>query len=117
MGNLEVKEVSKAPASDGTVAFQISVINRSTVQAKNGSVYIRICEKCEFAEEPQRFSKPLGAQSTDRQMNFQALDSTTALAVPLKIKPPALEHRFEIAVTTRCENCVVRPKELLHVDY
>jgi hypothetical protein len=115
--NLDVKELSVVPDPDGTVTFTLSVVNKSGVQARSGSIFLRICEECSFTEEPTRFIKPVGAISTDREMMFQSIAAITGIAVPLKIKPPQPRHRFEIAVTLRCENCTVSRADLLHINY
>jgi len=115
--HLEVKEASVLRNLDGSLVFAVTVVNKSNVQASNGSVYLRICEGCTFAEEPARFIKPVGAENHDRQMMFQALDATTGLKIPLKIKPPGMKNRIELEVTLRCGNCTVRPPESLFVNY
>jgi len=108
-------EISVPRQSDGTVECTINVVNRSNVQAKNGSIYLRLCETCSFAKEPERFRKPIGADDYDREMPFQALSAGIAISIPLKIKPPPAATRFEIIVTARCENCTVGPGNKLYV--
>jgi hypothetical protein len=116
--NLEVKEIPVTSSLDGTLSFTITVANKSKVQANNGSVFVRICEQCTFAEEPARFIKPVGAPIYDREMPFQVVNVGTGLAIPLKIKPPvAFSRRIEIAVTLRCNNCLVGPAQNLYIDY
>jgi multidrug efflux pump subunit AcrA (membrane-fusion protein) len=115
--NLGIKEISVPQSVDGTVEFTIKIGNKSAVQAKNGSVFLRICEKCDFAEEPKRFTRPVSAPSYDREMIFQAINATTGLGIPLKVKPPPMTRRFEVDVIIRCENCVVRPKDSLFVNH
>ena len=63
MQNLDVKEKTVLPASDGTVSFTITVANKSDVQAKSGGVFLRICTLCSYAEEPTRSIQPTGAPS------------------------------------------------------
>ena len=115
--NLGVKEWSAKPDVDGTLTFTLSVINKSAVQAKNGSILLRICQLCSFSEEPKRFTKITGAQDSDREMLFGQIAAITGISIPLKLKPPPWAHRVELAVTLRCENCTVRPTEYLHIDY
>ncbi len=117
LDNLSIKEVSVAQSLDGVVEFTVNVVNKSVVQAKNGSIFLRICNKCEFVEEPKRFTKIVSASDYDREMVFQAINATTAVGIPLKIKPPPMKRRFEVAVLVRCDNCVVRPKDSLFVHY
>jgi hypothetical protein len=115
--DIGIKDISVTKQPDGTVAFNLSVINKSAIQAKSGSVFLRICETCEFAEEPKRFRRPTGAEAYDREMHFDSMMAKTGFAIPLRVKVPAGVHRIEIAVTVRCENCVVRQSELLHVNW
>lgn len=115
--NLEVKELAVQPDLDDSVAFTLSVVNKSPVQANNGSIFVRICELCTFSEEPRRFIRPTGASGYDRQMMFAAIPAITGIAIPLKIKPPESPHRFDVAVTLRCENCIVKPTEILHINF
>jgi hypothetical protein len=114
---LGVKGVFARRAPDGTITFTVYVVDNSLVQAKNGSIFLRICEACMFSEEPARFTRPVGAEAYDREMIFQAISARAAIAVPLRVQPPALAHQFTVAVTMRCENCVVRDAEFLHIDY
>lgn len=96
LGNLSVKEISVPQSLNGVVEFTINIANKSAVQAKNGSIFLRICETCEFAEEPKRFTRPVSAASYDREMIFQAINATTGIGIPLKIKPPPMPRRFEV---------------------
>jgi hypothetical protein len=115
--NLDVKEITVPQSPDGTVEFTINVINKSSVQAKNGSIFLRICEKCEFVEEPKRFIRPTSAPAYDREMTFQVVNATTGTGIPLKVKAPTTTNWFEVDVTTRCENCTVRAKDRLVVHH
>jgi hypothetical protein len=117
MEHLGVKETLVRPEQDGTVRFTITLANKSKVQAKNGSVYLRICEGCDFAEEPPGFHKQSSEYNQDRAMGFDALHAYTALAIPLRIRVPTGVGQFAVGVTSRCENCVVRPTESLLIRY
>ena len=116
VGQFDMTEISVSRQGDGTVECTINVVNTSNVQAKNGLIYVRLCETCRFAKEPERFHKPVGADDYDREMNFQTLGAGIAISIPLKIKLPAMVPRFEIAVTARCENCTVGPANKLYVN-
>ncbi len=115
--NIGVTERSVQRGLDGTVSFTVKIVNTSTVQAKAVSIFLRVCEPCKFAEEPKEFIKPIGTEDYDRQMTTQLLAATTGIAVPLKIKPPEGKHRFELAVTLRCENCTAHQKQALYINY
>jgi hypothetical protein len=115
--NLEVKQAPAQIGVDGTLSFKITVVNKSNVQAKNGSVFVRICVGCSYAEEPARFQKPVGALDQDRQMPFDNIPALTGLAIPLKVKVPSQEHLIKVDVTMRCENCSTGAPDALFIKY
>jgi hypothetical protein len=117
-----VKEKRAQRQLDGTLELSFLVVNKSTVQARNGSIYIEICQTCEYLEDPPEFHRPAGASPQQRQRKFRELDAATALAVSLRLKTPPLPpgsklHRIEVGVKSGCENCVFRPKDSLWVAY
>jgi hypothetical protein len=57
---LDLSEATAYRRLDGTLQFTINVVNPTDVQAKNGSIYLRLCQYCTYAEEPQTFSKACG---------------------------------------------------------
>jgi hypothetical protein len=116
MENLGVKETLVRPELDGTVRFTITLANKSKVQAKSGSVYLRICQTCEFAEEPRGFHQQASEMNQDRKMDFQTLDAHAAFFIPLRIRPPAI-RQFAVGVDARCENCVFHLPESLLIRY
>ncbi len=119
VGQPDMTEISVPRQDDGTVECTIYIVNRSNVQARDGSIFVRLCKKCSFAREPERFVKAVGAHDYERVMNFQAIGAGTALSIPLKIKPPPMASRgaiLEISVMARCENCTVVPSNQLYVN-
>ncbi len=117
MENLGVKEAFVRPELDGTVRFTITLANKSRVQAKNGSIYLRICRGCEYAEEPLEFVKQSSEKNQDRLRYFRTLDAHTGLLIPLRIANAPGSRQFIVSVTSRCENCVFRPDEELTIRY
>jgi hypothetical protein len=111
------KEITVAPQRDGSVEFTILVVNTSSVQAKNGLILVRVCRDCTFANEPERSTKPVGAPDSDRERLFDTLSAGISLAIPLKIMPPQHVSKLEVDVNVRCENCEVRPKDSLFVNF
>ncbi len=101
------KEMALLPNADGTLSFSVSVFNKSGVQARNGSIFLRLCTGCGYVEEPSRFTKPPGAIDADREMIFQAISAVSKITIPLKIKPPDGAHTVDVGATVRCENCSV----------
>jgi hypothetical protein len=117
LGELDVNELWVAQSPDGSVEFTVNVINKSKTQAKNGSIFVRLCRLCEFKEEPERFRKPIGASTYDREMPFESINAGTAIAIPLKVRPPTTTRRFEVDIMARCQNCVFREKDSLFIDH
>jgi hypothetical protein len=115
--NLGTKELSLHREPDGTLAFKVFVIDKSDVQAKSGSVFLRVCIECAFAEEPERFHKVIGAPDTEREMIFEAISAKSLIVVPLKVKAPTFPRRIEVSVSVRCETCTVRPRDLMYINY
>lgn len=111
--NVDVKQLSVPALSDGSVEFPIQVVNVSRTQAKTGAIFLRICNLCEFKEEPALFEKVAGTSNADRVRHFEMLGANVQITVPLKVKPPSDAGEFEVGVVVRCENCVVREKDVL----
>jgi hypothetical protein len=111
------KEITVLPKPDGSLEFEIVVVNISNVQAKNGVVLVRECEACTFAKEPEGSVRPVGAPVYDRERDFTELGAGIGMGIPLKIVPPKSIHRFEVDIRARCENCEVREKDSLFVNF
>lgn len=118
MENINVKEISKQRDADGNVAFTVYVFNKSEVYAKTVFIQLRICAQCEFADEPQRSARAIGAENTDREVQLPAgISALESVAIPLKVKVPAGGNKMAVGITSRCENCTVRKRETLYVDF
>jgi hypothetical protein len=117
LDNLDVRQIFAPQSPDGVVEFTISVVNKSAIQAKNGAITLRICLRCEYAEEPKGFAKPESSPSSDRARAFPNFEAGTALRIPLKVKAPIMPKGMEVSVTVRCENCTVDPRAKLYVNY
>jgi hypothetical protein len=115
--NIAIKQASVPLRPDGTISFTVYIVNKSEVDARDGSIIIRVCQTCKFSREPQRFKKAIGSPDSDREMRFEAIQAMMAVAVPLEIKPPEGSHCFKIFVMTGCETCATHPKESLYVNY
>ena len=111
------KEITVTRQQDGSVEFTILVVNTSGVQAKQGSAYVRLCQDCTFAKEPERSVRAVGAPAYDRERDFTMLDAGISLAIPLKVMPPKDLRRFQVDIVARCENCEVGPKDSLFVNF
>ncbi len=123
LDNLVVTQTFAPVKPDGTVEFAIDVVNKSDIQAKNGSIYVRICKGCAYAKEPTNSRRNEGADNTDRDIPFERLTAKTGIDIPLKLTPPSdadglrFGRRFEVDVHIRCENCVMHPKHVLWISY
>jgi hypothetical protein len=119
--NLNVKEIAAIQSPDGVLEFTINIINKSPVQAKNGSITLRICTDCLYAEEPAKFQKVAGGLDSDRTMTFPQFEAVTGLPIHLRVKAPPKRltpiYRTGIDVTIRCENCTFQPRITLFVKY
>ncbi len=111
------KETTILRQPDGSIEFTIEVVNTSKTRAGKGSIILRICEACTFLTEPERFRKITGAKDYDREMLLEGLDAGISVAIPLKVMAPLNTSRFEVDVTSRCENCQFRITDNLFVNY
>lgn len=95
------------PDKDGV--FTIDVLTRNvseTTAAKNGDIWVYVCDACIFAEEPQGFDRPKGLRETARHKLFQNLNPGVVLEkMTLRIKLNAPFSRFAIAFQYSCESC------------
>jgi len=112
-----MKSINVTPQPDGSVELKLFVMNTSNVQAKNGVIYLRICPSCKFVREPDRFAKAVEGYDYDREMTFTTISASVGVAVTVQIMPPAGEHSLQVGIAGRCENCEVRPTDILVVNY
>ncbi|HTR23752.1 MAG TPA: hypothetical protein VMI10_07185 [Terriglobales bacterium] len=121
LDNLDITETPITQSPDGVLDFTVWIINKSKVQAKNGSIALRICTECRYAEEPESFTKLPGSLDYDRTKSFTLFEAATGLPIHLRVKaPPKLLtpiYKTQIDVTVRCENCMFQPKLILFVKY
>jgi hypothetical protein len=115
--NIERKDTYVERRADGTVEFELAVMNTSRVQARDGTVFVRVCASCEFAQEPQGFHRVERAPSKDRLRSFDRVEPHFGLSILLRIRPPEGSHQFQMIVTTTCGNCMFRPQDVLYVHY
>ena len=105
---------------DGTVELIIYIINKSKVQAKKCTTFIRLCRECTFDKEPQGFAKAWGDSKDEIYHSYEMHPAETADRMLLTVRPPiyvpSLVPSFQVDVTTRCENCIANPKSTLTVS-
>jgi hypothetical protein len=100
-----------------TIAFL--ALNPSDIQASNGAMILRICDKCSYVEEPQGFRKVPGSEEFDRQYDFQRIFSNSAtqvLTVKLKVNFGGFYNFFTIGLFIGCENCVATEQQRLTIN-
>jgi len=101
-----------------TYTIEFSVANPSDIQASNGAVILRICDKCSYAEEPQWFKKIPGAEDYDRQYDFQRIFSRSQMQVlkaKIKVNQIGFYNFFTIGLLIACENCVPPEQQRLRI--
>jgi len=111
-----IKETT-LPRNAGVVTVQFSIYNSSDVAATNGSVLVRVCTLCKFAEEPPGFTKVAGADESDREHPFQHIYAKAMMEVfTLKVDVPANVGRAAIGVFATCETCLAAKQQQLWIN-
>jgi hypothetical protein len=103
---------SMSPNSENVYTVDFTVRNISKVMAKNGDLWVQICDQCSFAKEPGGFVKRDGSDIHVRHKNFQNLNAGVLLekmTVDVQIGPPY--SSFDTALDYACENCISSPKQ------
>lgn len=114
--NADPPSVTQGRAVEGYVPVEISVFNHSAVTAVNGEIYLRICDGCKYAEEPQRSIRIEGAMEKERVFQFGAIATRSRLEkFQVKIIPSDTMHTFEVALRYTCQTCVENDWQVLTV--
>jgi hypothetical protein len=91
---------------NGIVEVPFSFKNISTEPAKNGEVWIQICDSCRFAEETVGLEKVKPHVDTIRRKPFCIFNPGVYFTpATLKIIPPLWSHSFYINFKYACETC------------
>ena len=111
--NSKIIDKTRVPIKNGIIEVPFSFKNNSTEPAKNGEVWIQICDKCRFAEETVGFKK-LKPEEADVAVYLDTVRKYPfCLFAPgeyftpatLKIIPPLGYHSFPINFRYKCETC------------
>ncbi|PYQ26859.1 MAG: hypothetical protein DMF56_23045 [Acidobacteria bacterium] len=96
---------------DHVIPVELLIGNKSDAAALTGELTFRICELCEYAEEPQRLHRVQGSAPTDRSFIFDAIGPDAELSPPfsLKVRIPLHTKSFSIGVRYVCMTCVNQP--------
>jgi hypothetical protein len=93
------------PVVNGVVTVVFSAKNVGKLQAENGQVWIRICDACKYAEEPEGTTMPPGDPLV-RRKRFDTLHIGSYFeGTILKVIPPNGASSFTIALKYACERC------------
>lgn len=111
-----VTTTTASRGSEKFITLQFLIYNPSDVNATDGSLMLRICDLCEYADEPQGFVKVTNGNPRDREFDFRDIWAKSLMA-PLSahiIIPPTVSS-FEIRVWINCQTCSTGTPQLLNV--
>jgi hypothetical protein len=94
--------------ADDNQVFNIDfmVKNVSGVTARNGDLWVYICDTCTFAKEPDGFDKPKGLIETGRHKAFDHLNPGTGLEkMTVNIKLGKAFGKFVVGFNYSCDGC------------
>jgi hypothetical protein len=98
------------------VTVDFAVYNPSNFNAKAGSVLLRVCSDCKYADEPTGFVRVVGGSESDRQHDFAYIYAKTALGrMTVHISVPPQYRSFQVGVFIGCENCSPAQQQQLKV--
>jgi hypothetical protein len=102
------KEIS-LPSEDGfTVRVPVTARAVGDVTAKNGSLWFRVCNTCNWAKEPDGFGPKDNGKPKDRSITFGTMFPNVILPrMQLEIMTPIFPRNdaFTIYTYYACENC------------
>src|SRR5262249_37019245 len=94
------------PIEKGVVTVTFSVMNNGPVVATDPAIWLRICNECDYAEEPVGFEKVPGAWPKEREKKLQRILAGTHLPeMSVKVRPESDLSGFEIGMWYTCDNC------------
>jgi hypothetical protein len=100
------KEV--APATDGALHMEFTVVNLTEVDALDGDLNLVICNGCKYAKEPPLFDKLATNTEQERTLHFsQVLARTEFVSMSVDILPPPFARTLTFGVIYRCRTCVL----------
>lgn len=99
---------TNARVADGVVHLEFNIANFTTATAENGEVTLIICDSCEFAKEPEKFSRLAGQRSTERIYYFQRiLPEIIVSTMSADIRVPNDIQTLQIGMNYRCKTCMI----------
>jgi hypothetical protein len=92
---------------DSTVRVQIALSNISEITADRPSIWVRICDSCTFATEPEGLSHVEGAHERVRNRAYPGdlLPHVSFPPITLHINAPNGARAMKIGTKHACKNC------------
>jgi hypothetical protein len=104
--------------SDNAVTIEFAAVNPTDTQALNGSIGLRICKECRYAEEPLGSVRLAGAADTDREFQFQHMFAKSqSQTISARVRFPAGVPSFKFGVFIACETCVAGEVQSFTVQF
>jgi hypothetical protein len=94
------------PMDDNKVVFSISILNMTDVTARDVRLWLRICDRCKYVNEPRESLHPEGAVATQRVWaNIELANDVQWDAHKVEIEIPPPYTRATVATKYRCPDC------------
>src|ERR1035437_558917 len=102
-----VTETTLAPAADGSLHVEFTVLNVTDVDALDGEMTLQICDTCKFAKEPAELKTLPGQDDRQRDKTFDRILYKVALyTLSADIIAPPGSRDVAIGMYFRCKTCV-----------
>lgn len=94
--------------TDGVVKVPFTFGNISDESAIGVEIWVKVCDGCRYAKEPEGFTHLRGADEHDRYRTFGTTNPDVFFEVmSVEVTPPLGVDGFDIALRSACQNCVV----------
>jgi hypothetical protein len=98
--------VASAKVENGVVTLQLTIYNRSDVDALSGTFKVYICDACKYAEVPTSFTRLAGDRDQVRTYDFQHVLSKTRIPdMTFKISVSSGLVDMDLVTIVMCETC------------
>ena len=105
----DIPLMSASVTADKDDVYDIGFLikNSSSVSAKGIDIWIRICDFCTFASEPEGFDRPTGTAEQDRHITFAEINPGAAVArTGIRVKNgKSGAIGFTVLLIGSCTNC------------
>lgn len=110
---------SLLPDKDGIFTVDVAIHNPSSVTVTKMDIWIDICDGCQFASEPEGFTKLVGMRDETRYKIIEVFNpDTSSEKIVLKIR---LVNRsmpyFQVGFRYSCSACELKAKEQVATIY